>query len=808
MARETVSKSNQKKTYTDAADVITVTGSSNKIYTIGGNDVIKLNKGKNNLIDGGAGNDTITVSGGNKHKLRGGVGSDSYIINSAIAKSTIFTINQTDYKKKDADTLKLSKVSKNDVTYGLLNGTMTIKHRSGGKIAVSGWGKNKLSKIAFKDGTLTASQYKNNIYNVKALNNAKGKTLTYKDGLKAHEEFAVNFSTNTNIVINSASATADRITFSNKGGWSTDHENLYVKGNDLILGNWDSKNAKELAGQITIKNFMTSSVKTIEFSNQTYHLLTKTGTYTGSDTFSDRFMILDGVKNGSNASAGDWNITLKGVKANDLIDLRALPNNSRYYSLNGTADGKDMVLTHSYAVKPSESATLGTLRLKNFFKADGTVNTANGYPLIRINREFYAGRFADNTFDGPVWDRVRAANGAPEKNYRRAFLNAGTAKADTVDLGKLKKPNSNYVWLYYAGAGNDTITAQAGDIVYGGNGNDELTAAGRMTDIRGGAGDDTIYVRGKDDSNPNLDRVVVQGNSGNDKIYGNGSYLFLSGSSGNDEIHIYSKGAVTKNSFAGGGYGEDVITIHAGYSHRINGGNDNDKLYAYLGDKHILNGGSGDDEIHIIDDGTQRSQGNIANGGNGDDTLYIENGGHAHALYGNAGNDTLSADGSENSLFGDSGSDVLTSLNGDTNYLSGGDDDDILTVKGGKESSLWGDAGNDTIIVDGGNNIQMHGGAGSDTYIINSGFTAANGLHIYQNTDYGFNDGDADVLELTGINMGDVRYEFQENVLWIHSLSDSDVGAIAVNGWDENPLSSIKFADGSMTTEAVNALRA
>ena len=121
---------------------------------------------------------------------------------------------------------------------------------------------------------------------------------------------------------------------------------------------------------------------------------------------------------------------------------------------------------------------------------------------------------------------------------------------------------------------------------------------------------------------------------------------------------------------------------------------------------------------------------------------------------------------------------------------------------------MFGEDGNDTLTVDGGNNIQLHGGSGSDTYIINSGFTAADGLHIYQNEDYGFNAGDEDVLELTGINMGNVQYEFQDNVLWVHGLEEGNrVGSIAVNGWDENPLAKITFADGQMTTADINAFR-
>ena len=59
MATATVAKSKQTQTFTNAADIITVTGSDNKIYTKGGKDRITLVKGANNMIDAGKGADTI-----------------------------------------------------------------------------------------------------------------------------------------------------------------------------------------------------------------------------------------------------------------------------------------------------------------------------------------------------------------------------------------------------------------------------------------------------------------------------------------------------------------------------------------------------------------------------------------------------------------------------------------------------------------------------------------------------------------------------------------------------------------------------
>ena len=780
------------------------------------------------------------MNGGSNHTLRGGTGSDQYIINSAITKSTRFTINQTDYKKKDADTLQLAKVSKGDVTYGLLDGTMTIKHKNGGAIAVTGWNKNKLSKIIFKNGTVKASAITKNAgpktvtWNkgakvslnanqvasvlqinghklgdfVANLNNGQlvlrekgtdtgtltisnwnnntigqiilkygnyNKTLTaaefkeriytpvtltdkqtYSGGLNVHQEFLVNFSTNTAITINSTSNTMDRIRFTNNGGWSNVHENIYRNGTDLIIGNWDNVNKKKLNGQITIKNFMNSSVKQVEYADQTYYLITKSGTYTGSDTYSDRFMILDWSKTTGNPDVGDWNITLDGVRNSDWIDLRMLPVNSQFYSMPGVFDGRDIVLNYWYSPDSNSDTKLGTLRLKNFFNADGTVNTTYGYPQVRINREFYTG--VSNDY-GPVWDRITGSSENytnTEKDYRRAYLNAGTANADEVDLGKLQDKPDNRVWLYYAGDGNDTITAHAGDIVYGGNGDDVLHAEGRMSDIHGGAGNDTITVGG------GVVKVNVYGEKGNDKIEAYGSYLYIGGGSGTDEIHLYD-----------------------GNNSRVTGGNDNDAIIVHSGQNHLLYGGKGGDVIELQNGVTNCT----AYGGAGEDTLVIQNGVTNCTAYGGDDTDTIY-------------------VYGENNIIYGGNGNDQMTVAGGS-NNLYGNAGDDMFTVGGGTDIQLHGGSGSDQYVVSSGFEAANGLQIYQNIDYGFNDGDEDVLTLTGISKDNVEFEFQDNCLWIHGMAgETRIGSIAVNGWDENPLASINFADDvTMTTQQINALR-
>ena len=798
MAKATISKNNQKKTYGNAADVIIVKGSGNKIYTKGGKDKITITKGKNNMIDAGKGNDTIivgkkagddntvkagagvdkitihkgtqsvmgdagndiiTVNGGNYHTLQGGAGSDKYIVKTAMAKSALLTIDQSNAGKKDKDILQLTKVSKKDVKFGIANGTLSIKHKSGGGIVVTGWNKRNLSQIQFKNGTLTAKAINKSSKKTKptsitwktgakvskngrsivselqvtghkagdlvATLNSKGQlilrekeggkgiltlsnwknntvskfvfktgnysrtftaaefkertyTLTplkdkakYTGGQDVNQEFQINFSENTDIVINTtrSGGNRDRIRFTNAGGWSNEHEDLFVNGNNLVLWNWNPDKGTNDPGQIIIQNYMKSSVREIEFSNQTYHLITGSGTWSGSDTYSDRFVFLARYKTGNDPNKADWNVTLDNVRKNDWIDLKALFVNSRYYSLSGAANGRDMVLTYRCSPAPSTLATLGTLRLKNFFNANGTVNTAEGYARVRIRREFYAGEFAEDTFDGPKWEG--------DKTYRKAYLNAGTAGADTVDLGNLSKKNDNFVWMYYAGDGNDTITAHAGDIVYGGNGADILNVEGTMSDIHGNAGDDTITVRA------GLKKVNIYGDEGKDTIYAYGSQHFVMGGADNDKIYI------------GNDFGETA------------------------------------------------AEKSFANGGNGDDTIYIQ---------------------------------------------------------GGQNHRVHGGRGNDKITVEDGNKIYMRGQYGSDQYIIATAFDANTKFTIDQR---GFEAGDKDTLELTNVSKDDVTYDFRDDGAL--GICHVDGGEILVRGWNANPLDSIKFADGTMTKRDIEA---
>ena len=536
----------------------------------------------------------------------------------------------------------------------------------------------------------------------------------YSGGADVHQEFAITFSESTNITIDSTSGVEDRIRFTND--WSVNDADFQIRGNDLYIKTWDNNTRQTGTGTVIIKDFMNSTVKTIVFKEQDYHLVTGgNSSYVSTDSERDRYVFLDRIKSGTEPNVGDWNVTITGSGSGNggILDLRFLPNNRNYYSLNSVKDGQDMVLTYVFSVTPSGGAeTLGTIRLKNYFNADGSVNEANAAFIIRTHRMYYTGNYASDEFDGLVWDVISGGD-AENKNYRWLDLAVGTSGDDEVDLADVPKINSKHGLWYYAESGNDEITAHTGDIVYSGAGNDTVKVQGNLVDVHGGLGDDEIIAGSK---NENVNKTVLRGEGGNDTIKAYGTNNYVAGNSGADEIHLYSANGtdLAHNSYASGGAGKDTIYIHSGYNHRITGGSDDDILYAKLGNGHILQGGNGDDEIYIEDDGTKRSQNNRASGGLGNDKLYIENGGHDHYLFGNDGDDYLSVDGDNNTIDGGEGNDTLVVVGGNGNILSGGTagEDTVEVASGNISQTELVNSGKDVKFTIGDGSMTVQNGAG------------------------------------------------------------------------------------------------
>ncbi|MEH2087704.1 MAG: calcium-binding protein [Nostoc sp.] len=199
-------------------------------------------------------------------------------------------------------------------------------------------------------------------------------------------------------------------------------------------------------------------------------------------------------------------------------------------------------------------------------------------------------------------------------------------------------------------------------------------------------------ITGLDNSND-----VVNGQGGNDKIDGKSGNDLLRGGMGNDTLI--------------GGEGDDSLK----------GGEGDDSLLGSTGNDSLL-GGTGDD-ILLGDTGDDILFGGTDNdtllGGTGNDRLTVGSSnvdtlGGNQLLYGDDGNDTLSASGYE-SRYEDT---YYTSGN---NTLSGGAGDDYLIVQFSKGNNLLnGGDGNDTFSEYNSGNDTVDGGQGDDLLSYNS----------------------------------------------------------------------------------------
>ncbi|RYG92158.1 tandem-95 repeat protein [Loktanella sp. IMCC34160] len=356
--------------------------------------------------------------------------------------------------------------------------------------------------------------------------------------------------------------------------------------------------------------------------------------------------------------------------------------------------------------------------------------------------------------------------------------------------------------VVYGGAGNDSINGQGGvdtlyggdgddivkggtegDFVYGGTGNDEVSGSSGDDYVSGGTGDDTVYGQGGEDTlSGGAGNDLVIGGDDNDSITGGSGDDTLQGNGGDDSIE-----AGSGNDLVYGGTGNDVIDTAGGaglpdigypgvYPADPIPNDDMDTVYGGAGDDTITTGddadtvygGTGNDTIDAGIDA------DFVRGGDGNDTIIGSEGGDI--IYGDDGDDLIIGGLATDVLDlpddldgnGDSngpGEDLVTDNNMDTLYggagndiITGNDDDDVLyggtgndSLDGGvDEDVLYGGDGDDTLTGGQGNDM-LYGGFGNDLFI---GGDADDVVVGGEDPD----DGDWDVLDLTGSNVDYIEY--------------------------------------------------
>jgi Ca2+-binding RTX toxin-like protein len=156
-------------------------------------------------------------------------------------------------------------------------------------------------------------------------------------------------------------------------------------------------------------------------------------------------------------------------------------------------------------------------------------------------------------------------------------------------------------------------------------------------------------------------------------------------------------------------------TIHGSkQADTLNGAGGSDTIYGYAGND-IINGDDPSETSTYADDYLRGNEGNdTIHGYAGRDQIYGDEGNDV--LYGDAGNDNLSGGTGDDILYGGDGNDNLYDEGG-KNILNGDDGDDSLSSRVdftvGQFSQLFGGAGNDQISAVGSD--QVFGGTGNDS---------------------------------------------------------------------------------------------
>jgi Ca2+-binding RTX toxin-like protein len=324
------------------------------------------------------------------------------------------------------------------------------------------------------------------------------------------------------------------------------------------------------------------------------------------------------------------------------------------------------------------------------------------------------------------------SNGSSFKNIESLSIYTGSGDDDI----NVSAANSASIRTgITTGAGNDTITATAGDdyiysgdgndVINAGDGNDYIDAGTGINIVDGGDGNDTLslnYYNETGDITVNFTNPFSS-NVSNGTTFVNIENINLVAGSGNDNI-TSSLG----NYFLDGGSGNDTL----------NGGAGNDTLFGGNGND-ILNGGYGDDHINSSDYYSIAISDNIdtIDGGEGNDSLNLDL---------SFKNDNLIVSYTDtNNGFVSNG---LTFKNIETLQLFTGSGDDNINVSAAITSTVYGYSGNDRIISGRGNDI-LDGGDGND--VIYGDYSPSSLLHYLIGGDDLLNGGDGNDLLNGGV---------------------------------------------------------
>ena len=284
----------------------------------------------------------------------------------------------------------------------------------------------------------------------------------------------------------------------------------------------------------------------------------------------------------------------------------------------------------------------------------------------------------DRLYGGDGFDTVDASR--DDASEQRQFIRAG--KDTSLDWIMsveyvIASDNDDVVALSYSNGTSGTVAAISTDItVIGREGNDTIVS---------GSGDDLLIGGGISGAAPAGGMSdTIWGGNGDDRIWGDdyGDTITGTADAGNDVLY--------------GGNGNDVIQAQGG-SDKVWGGAGDDVIWADQGAWGLTSGASGADTVYggdgndfILDLGGRTSDSSGSNdtvwGGAGDDVISlfagndaVDGGENTDVIWGGAGNDLIGGGDGDDYIYGGSGIDLLAGGKGaDSYYVSRSDGQEYI----------------------------------------------------------------------------------------------------------------------------------
>lgn len=442
---------------------------------------------------------------------------------------------------------------------------------------------------------------------------------------------------------------------------------------------------------------------TVDKTNGTHHaLIDITSAFNSSELDQDYYLVAK--VQGTWSSLTDANLNNNVVATDNAISFQA--EDVLYYF--GT-DDQEWLTPYAASNKDVQ-----------FIDVDGYNTVATGVAVEQIRMRLYGGSdsiYYENSEPTLQEEQTLWVWGGEGQDLLSGF-GAESHFYGGADIDAFEPHLAAKNYFYGDGDNDHLYIDDTVEEAYGGTGNDLLEINGGVSEVHGGEGNDTILgysTGGKYYGDAGNDEITVTQLDGTLEIYGN---------DGNDSVSLLeSVGSAKLDVDLGSGTNSAWIGGEAGMvSH---------KTWQDISSSSSITftGGSGSDQLNIYDDATTTDQtykfyGTSAtrssaptiaysnfeslylSAGKGSDKITLDSSwASANAtIYGNNGNDEITAGNGAAKLYGGSGNDTLTSGSGN-DILSGDGGTDALTGGSGDDTySMWtgtvtitDSSGNDTV---------------------------------------------------------------------------------------------------------------